>query len=157
MIAILTLAVASPAACPVENAHYVLRGLPDITAYFRTVDSGDAWPSHLALAIHSAKNGTTSWWVPWQGGTDGQTHIASTTDVTKRGWRPPNPDDGPRPLGDRPFITTDATYTIQAAVPHRGQVAPAHMLNPESGGAHDPVFPLRQFFDLTSCSGLGAN
>jgi hypothetical protein len=106
----------------------------------------------LALAIHSDKSGKTTWWVPWQGGADGRTNIASTTDVSRRDWRPPNPDDGPRPYGDRLFITTDAAYNIMEGVPRRGELAPAHMLNPDAGGSRDEIFPARQFFDLVGCS-----
>lgn len=155
MIGLVALAVLSTAGCPAENAHYVLRGWPDVTAHFQAVDSGDDWPSHLALAIYSKRTGKTSWWVPWQGGTDGQTNIASTTDVTKNDWRPPNPDDGPRPLGDRQLITTDGDYNIMEAVPQRGKAAPVHMLNPDAGGSRDEIFPVRQFFDLVSCSIAG--
>lgn len=155
MIGLLVFAAMSTASCPAEKARYVLRGSPQIIAYFRAVDSGEDWPSHLALAIHSNKTGKTTWWVPWQGGTDGRTNIASTTDVTKPDWRPPNPDGGPRPLGDRKFITTDAAYNIMEAVPQQGKAAPVHMLNPDAGGSRDDVFPVKQFFDLVSCSTTG--
>jgi hypothetical protein len=155
MIGLLALAAISTAGCPAERAHYVLRGWPDVTAYFRAVDSGDAWPSQLALAIHSKESGKTTWWVPWQGGTDGRTNIASTTDVLKPDWRPPNPDDGPRPHGDRLFITTDAAYKIMGGIPRRGEAAPVHMLNPNAGGSRDDIFPVRQFFDLVRCSRSG--
>ena len=155
MIGPLVLAAAASAECPSERAQYVLRRWPDVTAYFRAVDSGNDWPSQLALAIHSKKTGQTTWWVPWQGGTDGRTNIASTTDVTRRDWRPPNPDDGPRPLGDRQFLTTDSSYNIMEGVPQRGKPAPAHMLNPDAGSSRDEVFPVKQFFDFVGCSGNG--
>lgn len=156
MIGLLALAAVSTVGCPAERARYVLRGRPDISAYFRGVDSGDDWPSRLALAIHSNKTGRTTWWIPWQGGTDGRTNIASTTDVTRPDWRPPNPDGGPRPLGDRQLLTTDASYKIMEGIPQRGKAAPAHMLNPDAGSSRDDVFPVKQFFDLVGCTKNGS-
>lgn len=152
MIGLFALVAVATAECPAERAHYVLRGRPDITAYFRAVDSGNDWPSQLALAVSSSKTGKITWWVPWQGGTDGRTNIASTTDVTRSGWRPPNPDGGPRPLGDRQLLTLDAVYDIMEGVPKRGKTAPVHMLNPDAGSSRDEVFPVKQFFDLVGCS-----
>src|SRR5947209_683805 len=110
MVGLIALAAASTAQCPVEHAHYVLRNNPAVTAYFRDVDSGSDWPSRLALAVHDAGSGKTFWWLPWLGGTDGLQNVASTNDVTRSGWRPPNPDGGPRPYGDRQYIGTDAAY-----------------------------------------------
>lgn len=156
MIGLLAVAAVSAAGCPTERAHYVLRGQPDITAYFRAVESGKDWPSHLALAIRSRRTRTTTWWVPWQGGTDGRTNIASTTDVTRRDWRPPNPDGGPRPLGDRQLLATDASYNIMQGIPRRGKAAPAHMLNPDAGSSRDEAFPVKQFFDFVRCSKNGS-
>lgn len=151
MLGLLALAAASITQCPVERAHYVLRHNPKVTASFRTVDSGPDWPSGLALAVHHQDTGKTFWWLPWLGGTDGLRHMASTQDVTKRGWRPPNPDDGPRPYGDRQYLGTDAAYNILSGWLHRGAVAPVHMLFPKSASARDKVFPTKQFFDLVSC------
>ena len=156
MIDLLALAAASAASCPAERAHYALRGQPQITAYFRAVDSGDEWPSHLALAITSKVTGEVTWWLPWQGGTNGRTNIASTTDATKAGWRPPNPDGGPRPLGDRQFLTTDESYNFLGSIPRQGKTAPAHMLNPDAGSSQDRIFPIKQFFDFMSCAKDGS-
>ena len=155
MIGLLAVAASVTSGCPAERAHYALRGRTEIMAYFRAVESGDDWPSHLALAIHSSQTGQTTWWVPWQGGTDGQTNIASTTDVMSPEWRPPDPDDGPRPHGDRQFLTTDASYKINEVIPLRGQAAPAHMLIPDSGGSQDHIFPAKQFFDFVGCTSNG--
>jgi hypothetical protein len=145
-------AAASLARCPVEHAHYSLRNNPGIAAYFRQVNSGSNWPSGLALAIHHKSSGKTFWWLPWVGGTDGLQNMASTEDVTKKGWRPPSPDDGPRPYGDRQYLGTDAGYNIISDWLRRGTIAPAHMLFPNSASARDTVFPTKQFFDLVSCA-----
>lgn len=151
MLVLLALAAVSVRQCPVESAHYVLRHDPNVTAYFRDVDSGPDWPSGVALAVRHKTSGQTSWWLPWLGGTDGLRNVASTEDVTKPGWRPPNPDDGPRPYGDRQYVGTDGAYNVIDDVPHKGSVAPVHMLFPNSASAHDTVFPIKQFFDLVSC------
>ena len=156
LIGLFALVAVATAECPAARAHYVLRGRPDISAYFRAVESGKDWPSQLALAIGSSKTGKVTWWVPWQGGTDGRTNIASTTDVTRSGWRPPNPDGGPRPLGDRQLLTLDAVYDIMEGVPQRGKAAPVHMLNPDAGSSRDEVFPVKQFFDFVGCSKEGS-
>lgn len=155
MFSLLPIAAASAAQCPVENARYILRHDPDVSAYFEQVDSGPDWPSGLALAVHSRNSGRTSWWLPWNGGTDNLQNIASTTDVTARGWRPPNPEGGPRPHGDRRFLAVDADYTVLDGVPARGDPAPAHMLVPDGGGSKDQIFTTKQFFDLVNCSGGG--
>ena len=151
MVGLFALAAASMSQCSVERAHYVLRHDPNVTAYFRKVDSGRDWPSGLALAIHHKSSGKTFWWLPWVGGADGLQNVASTEDVTKKGWQPPNPDDGPRPYGDRQYLGADARYNIISDWLDRGTVAPAHMLFPNSASSHHTAFPTKQFFVLVSC------
>src|SRR3712207_9425205 len=119
MFWLLTFAAAVAVECRAENAHYALRHDPAVSAYFRKVDSGPAWPSGLALAVHSRKSGRTSWWLPWNGGTDNLQNVASTTPVTAPGWRPPSPDGGPRPYGDRQLLSMDAAYNIMRSEARR--------------------------------------
>jgi hypothetical protein len=159
------IAAASLPSCPVEQARYALRTAPDITASFKDVDTPiaadgmDDWPSHLAFRIHMAKTGRTYWFLPWPGGTDDLQHLASTTDVTAPNWKPPNPSDGPRPLGDLDYIATDARYNVIDDIPHRGGMAPAHILLPRLGDSlwhQSPIVEPRdgapkQFFDLVAC------
>ena|GEM_PF-6583511 len=45
MIALLAVAAMTTAGRPAEGAQYVLRGHPDITADFRSVESGSGSPS----------------------------------------------------------------------------------------------------------------
>lgn len=146
------LAVGLLAECPAENAQYVLRHAPEISARFRAVDSGRNWPSNLAFEVYNHKLHETSWWLPWPGGTDNLQNIASTTDPTTKDWKPPAPDGGPRPLGDRQYLGMDADYDVINDIPHRGKPAPAHSLIPEAGSSHDHTFPEKQFFDLVRCS-----
>lgn len=111
------------AACPVEHAHYALRTMPGVTARFVPVTGGDAeWRVGLALRMDFAATGRSYWWLPWNGGTDGMQHLASTPDPATKDWHPMQV----RPLGDVDFIATDAHYTLRDGVPLRGEVAPAH-------------------------------
>ena len=95
------------------------------------------------------------------GGTDDLQNLASTTDVTAPGWKPPDPDDGPRPLGDLDYIATDAGYTIIDDIPRRRGIAPAHILIPQLGDRLWHQWPNveprdgapKQFFDLVACTG----
>ena len=151
MLGLFALAAASISQCPVEHAHYVLRQNPDVTADFRTIDSGPDWPSGLSLAVRHKSAGKTFWWLPWVGGTDGLQNVASTEDVTKLGWKPPNPDAGQRPYGNRQYVGTDGAYNVLSDSLQKGTAAPVHMLFPDSAGANDPVFPTKQFFDLVGC------
>ena len=58
MIGMLALAAATVVACPVEQAHYVLRHDPRVTAYFHPIDSGPDWPSHVAIAVQHKELGS---------------------------------------------------------------------------------------------------
>jgi hypothetical protein len=135
MIGLLALAAATIASCPVNRAQYILRHNPDVTAYFRPVESGPERPSGIALAIHHKKSGKTFWRLPWNGGTDGLQNSAPTEDVTVKGWRAPSPDGGPRPYGNRQYIGADVTYNIIDHVPKREEPAPTHMLFPNSAAS----------------------
>lgn len=148
----LMIALAAAAQCPVERAQYVLRDDPAVTASFVVVEGGEHWPSNLAMTVRS-KTGQTTWWLPWNGGTNNLQNITSTTDVTAGDWQPPSPDGGPRPYGSREYLGFDAAYNVVPAVPQAGQEAPAHMLIPNSGSSRDRVFTSKQMFDLVSCSG----
>lgn len=157
---VMVAAAASLGSCKVEDAVYQQRSAPSISARFLTVASGPDWPSGLVLQMHFGKSGRTYWWLPWNGGTNGQQNLASTTDVTAPGWKPPHPEDGrARPLGDVSYIGMDAQYNVMQAVPRRGDLAPAHFLVPDLSQALWYRTPpdardrdARQFFDLASCS-----
>lgn len=147
--------------CKVEDAVYQQRSAPSITAAFMAVESTPEWPSGVALKMHFGATGRTYWWLPWNGGTNGQQNLASTTDVTAAGWKVPFlADGGPRPLGDVSFLGMDAQYNVLNAAPRRGELAPAHFLIPDLRQAlwyrtppNERDGDARQFFDLVSCSG----
>lgn len=149
---VLMVALASAAHCQVERARYVLRDDPAVTAFFVIVDSGEHWPSNLAMAVRSQKTGETTWWLPWNGGTNNLQNITSTTDVRAGDWQPPSPDGGPRPYGSREYLGFDAAYNVIPAVPQAGQEAPAHMLIPNGGSSRGRVFTSKQMFDLAGCT-----
>jgi len=162
---LILLAAAAVLSCDVEHARYALRTAPAVTASFVDVDTHrshgiDDWPSHLAFRMRMAKTGRTYWFLPWPGGTDDLQHLASTTDVTAPNWKPPDPDGGPRPLGDLDYIATDAQYAVIDDIPHRGEPAPAHILLPTLGDHlwhQSPIIEPRdgapkQFFDLVACT-----
>jgi hypothetical protein len=159
VIAFFVLASAAAGECGIEHAHYALRTQPSVTADFHGRSTGPDWPGDLVMRLHIGASGRTYWWVPWNGGTNGQQNLASTTDASAPGWQPPNPDDGPRPVGDVQFIATDARYNLWTHVPVRGGPAPAHFLIPDLREALWYRAPsdqrdgtVREFFDLVSCS-----
>ena len=148
----LMVALASAPQCPAEQASYLLRSDPEISASFVEVDSSEHWPSGLAMIVRSRKTGETSWWLPWNGGTNNLQNITSTTDVTSHSWRPPSPDGGPRPHGSREYLGFDAAYNVIPGVPQAGRPAPTHMLIPDAGSSGDRVFTSKQMFDLVRCT-----
>ncbi|MDR6623936.1 hypothetical protein [Caulobacter segnis] len=155
MIAAL-LMTAAVTACPAEQAVYALRTEPGVTARFAPVEKTRDWPAGLALRIDA--HGGRDWFLPWAGGTNGEQNLASTLDPTQPGWRPPNPDGGPRPLGNLQYLGFDETYRLFETIPARGGPAPVHFLLPTLDDAlrHPPAdrprqsIP-RQFFDLVAC------
>ena len=158
MLTIFAAVVAAMSPCPIENAEYSLRGASNVKAYFKRVDRTSDWPSGLAFATHFENTGRTYWWLPWRGGTDGRQHLASTTNVITREWRPPSPDGGPRPLGDIDYIATDAGYNVASVSPQQGKTGPHHILLPQLSDviSHNTKVDSRdyastQFFDLVDC------
>ncbi|WP_241093223.1 hypothetical protein [Xanthomonas bonasiae] len=156
---LLNLALALVAShCTVERARYALRDDPALTARFVAVESGLAWPAHLALRLQSARSGRAYWFLPADGGSDGRQMLASIADPTVPAWQAPDPDGGARPLGDAEYIGTDADYTLLDRVPRRGDAAPAHFLVPElrellwyRTPSDQREGSARQFFDLVGC------
>jgi hypothetical protein len=159
MLPLLAAFAAAPVpTCRIDDAHYALRTQPSVTADFRDAETGPDWPGGLVLRLHVGASGRTYWWVPWHSGSSDGEHLASTTDATAPGWRPPHPDNGPRPLGDVDFMATDSAYNLWNRIPVRGGPAPAHFVIPNlrdalwyraPGDARDGT--ARQFFDLVSC------
>ncbi|HEY0334778.1 MAG TPA: hypothetical protein VGC74_13885 [Stenotrophomonas sp.] len=156
---ILAVLMAASAMCAPEQARYVLREDPAITARFLTVEASSDWPSGIALRLHSSRTGKDYDFLPWSGGSDGAQHLASTGDVTAPHWGLPSPDDGAaRPLGDVTYIATDEHYTLLAVPPGRGVQAPAHILIPDlrealwyRTGPDARESTTKQFFDRVGC------
>jgi len=154
----MTLLLGLVASCAPEQARYVLREDPAITARFLIVDTTPDWPSGLALRLHSTRTGRDYDFLPWHGGSDGRLKLASTTDVTAPQWHTPDPDGGPRPIGDVEYIGANADYRLLSDGPRRAEPAPAHFLLPDLREAlwyraapDRRESTARQFFDLTDC------
>lgn len=154
----MTLMLGLAASCVPEHARYVLREDPAVSARFLVVDTTPDWPSGLALRLHSTRTGRDYDFLPYPGGSDARLHLASTTDVTAPQWRAPDPDGGPRPLGDIEYIGTDAGYLLSSKLPRRGEPAPAHFLLPDlrealwyRAASDQREATARQFFDLAAC------
>jgi hypothetical protein len=148
--------------CDVEHARYALRGAPGITAGFRGRDASGTpdWPVTTFFFVHSSRTDRTWWFLPWPAGSAGIPHLASTTDVEKPGWTPPDPDGGPRPLGDLDFYSFRRDYTVDDRLPTAGGEAPPHIFVPQLGDAlrHPPDPDGREdlpiaFFDLVDDCG----
>jgi len=155
----MTLLLALAASCAPEQAHYVLRGDPAMTARFLVVAATPDWPSGLALRLHSTRTGRDYDFLPYPGGSEARLHLASTTDVTAAQWHAPSPDGGPRPLGDVAYIGADAEYLLSGEPPRRGGQAPAHFLLPDLREAlwyraapDQREGTVQQFFDLADCN-----
>lgn len=166
MLPILLLAAAAAQiGCPAERAQYRLRYQPEVTAWFRPVESGKDWPAGLAFAIRFGKSptaqyprsGRTYWWLPFEGGSDGRQNLASTTDVMADDWRAPSPDGGPRPHGNLSIIFADGQYELWDHIPHRGGPAPNHILIPDLRRLREGIQDAseKQFFDLIECTRSG--
>lgn len=154
MIAGALLLAGAVASCPVERASYTLRGNTGITARFAPAPTSADWPAGLLLSISFARSGHTWSALPWNGGTDGRQHLRL---VRVPGDR--LPADVKASAVDLDFLSTGEGYGFSAAVPRRGERAPAHLLLPGAGGVlrHATADPVRDelptaFFDLADCA-----
>jgi hypothetical protein len=151
MLQILALFGASTALCPIQQAEYQSRDDPSVTATFYQVPRRPDWPSGLALRVRVAKTGRSYWFLPWQGGTDGRTHLAWVRERNA-------PIEIQRDRQDMEFFTTNESYDFNAEVPRQGGIAPTHMFIPDltnlawhsSTGQRRDQIP-RSFFDATGC------
>jgi hypothetical protein len=156
MIAAFALAL-SLTACPLEKAHYTLRGRPDVTADFRLIPRSANWPSGIALRIRTGA--APHWFLPYGGNGQGiTTHLASTENLDGRAWAPPDPDTiAHRPLGDLNYLGANAGYDFDQGFHFApGVPAAAHLFLPRLQEAfwyraqpHQGL-PMA-FFDLTGC------
>jgi hypothetical protein len=142
------------ASCPVERASYTLRSDAGITARFTPAPTSADWPAGLLLSISFARSGRTWSTLPWNGGTDRRQHLRL---VRVPGDR--LPPDVKASSVDLDFLSTDEGYAFGAAVPRRGERAPAHLLLPGAGGVlrHATADAVRDelptaFFDLAGCA-----
>lgn len=140
--------------CPVERAHYGLRGRPDVTAGFTALPKGAGTISNVGFHVDFAREGDHFWWFFDRGSARYLTMI-STTDFTKPGWRHVmDTDDGP--LHGGPVWFADDRYNLNYDVPALGGAAPRHIFVADLEEAMWYQANRRRgvptaFFDLTGC------
>jgi hypothetical protein len=144
--------------CLVDDAHYTLRHAEGVTMSFLDMTVTQDWPLGLAAVIHFNESGRTYYFLPWNGGTNGQQNMAHTTDVTKPDYTLPSPDGGPGRRGDIVYLATDANYDIINHAPNHGEPASAHILLPDLrevtwyGDVDARDGAPKEFFDLDGCA-----
>jgi hypothetical protein len=157
----LLLAAGSPVpACPVENARYVLRADPTVTAHFHAAGRNEDWPAGVALELRLGRTGRTSWWVPFHGGTSDHNGVRWTA---LRGSAEARPGYA-YPLRDLQYFAFDSDYAMPLETPLRGEPAPAHFflndLRDVFWYQDDPATrssPPRSLFDLAGCTARPAD
>ncbi|HEX4711479.1 hypothetical protein [Phenylobacterium sp.] len=143
-------------ACPIERAHYVLRGTPNVTAGFQNLPKLQGWLTTIAFHIDFRNEGDRFWWLFDQGSSRFLTMI-STTDVNAPGWQPPDEEHkGAKPLGTTHVWYADQNYVLSYSMPDQGTAAPQHILIPDLEEiAWYGLKPRRgiptAFFDLATC------
>jgi hypothetical protein len=156
LVAVLLAIPPCHAACPLERAHYSLRGAPTVTARFREIGKYPGWITNVALQIDFQKEGDHFWWL-FDEGSARYLNMISTTDIDKAGWQPPSEqNNGRRPLGEKHVWFADGAYNLNYNAPKSGDVAPAHIFIPDFEEAMwYEVEPRRgvptAFFDLIRC------
>jgi hypothetical protein len=161
MLLALSLAAVAPSSpCHIEAARYVLRADPTVTARFHIVPRTRDWTWGVALELHLAKTGRTSWWLPFLGGTSDVHGLRWTarrgTAEAKPGYR--------YNLGDLQYFAFDKDYGMINTTPMRGDWAPDHILlndlRDKFWYADDPRHrssPPRSLFDLAGCTDEAAD
>lgn len=108
------------------------------------------------MALHLVGPGANaSYWFVYDGGSAPAVALISTTDVTARGWTPPQPEGGVRPLGSLWVYAMDASMRISFEIPKLRAVPPMYLFVPELSEAlrgSSPRHNLRPgIFKLTGC------
>jgi hypothetical protein len=117
------------AECPLVQARYAASD-NQVTARFHAIGRRPGWRSDVALGVRSAP-GRPEHWFLFDRGAARRINLISTTDVTKRGWQPPSPDGGARPLGEMTYLAADARKAVIAALPTSASPAPRLIVLPE--------------------------
>ena len=154
LIALIATPVCAHAAssCPIEHAHYALRGRPDVTADLLAIPKVDGLLTNVVLRLQFAKDGDKVWGFFDQGSAR-FLNLISTTDATRPGW---HPDDRGGPLGEMHIWFADAKYELNYNLPTPGSAAPQHMFLPDlEEWMWYRAEPRRSvptaYFDLISC------
>jgi hypothetical protein len=121
-------AVPGKAACPIVNSSFA--GPQGALATFRYIGRRAGWFSDLALGIRAAKGHLTHWFL-FDRGAARYVNLISTTEVTRKDWKPPSPDGGNRPLGEMRFVAATRDLRILGVVPNSRDTAPVFLLLPD--------------------------
>jgi hypothetical protein len=116
------------AACPIANSSFA--GPRDALATFRYIGRRSGWVSDLALGVRAAKGHATHWFL-FDRGAARYVNLISTTDVTRKDWKPPSPDGGSRPLGEMHFLAATRDLHLLGDVPSSRDAAPSYLLLPD--------------------------
>jgi len=126
---VLALAPVCAHACPVEQAHYAMEGVPGVEAGFSPVGHHAGWKSDVALYVRTPAHMD---YFLFDQGSARYVRLISTTDVTASGWKPPDPDGGVRPLGSMEYFSLHADGSFyQDVIPKAGDEAPARIFLPD--------------------------
>ena len=129
---------------------------PDVTAGFHRLDHHEELLSDLAFYVRSKRRGVTFWFLFDQGSAR-YINLISTTDVLAKGWAPPDPDGGVRPLPEMHVLLADADFVFAQEAPKSGAAPPAYILLPDlSETLHQSATPgwdiLTDLFKFDGCA-----
>ncbi|WP_132146388.1 hypothetical protein [Luteibacter rhizovicinus] len=146
----------SASACDFASARYQHSADANLHASFKVLKLRPAWPTDLALDIRDEKT-STSFWFLFDAGASSYVSLISTADVTAKGWTPPSPDGGIRPLGSMHIFMWNKDMRIADTVPEAQGQAPETFFVPDLTESlrHTAKPPLQidqGFFKLVSCS-----
>lgn len=87
--------------------------------------------------------------------------LISTTDILVKGWRPPEPDGGDRPLGDMPIMIAGGGFIFNFDIPRKRAARPEYLLLPHlpealEMQARPPERAPLDFFRFDHCAAPGA-
>ena len=119
---------ASAAECPVSRARYA-DPTGTVTATFKAIGRRAGWPTDVAFSVQL--RGRPKHWFVFDRGASRHLTLISTTDVDAKGWAPPSPDGGPRPLGDMTYLAATSSFASIPDLPTSGGSAPALIALPD--------------------------
>jgi hypothetical protein len=154
------LVIPEAAKCFARDAHYVLRGYPDVVAEFvrHRLQLGRTINGPLFLHIQVRSRNLSFWYVPDDGAGEVQ-NLVSMMDPNEKSWQAPDPDTRRnRPYEDQEFYAWNSDLSFRG-FPSSTDSAPSLLFLPLLGGQFwglpDRRFRVEQaFFQFDHCDGL---